>query len=314
MPPFIPILLLFGGGLYLLSRGDKDKGPAANVTSFTQDGYRVQITAGVREWPISISRDGEVVHTAKNTKGMGPAIDQAKRWIHSRMLPAPTPDTVVEPKPPAGGDHPMPPPPVGEPPVAPVGDASETPASIPLDQIEGRIVRHGLEFRGLTLSVRDLPRFVADVYRSFDPWVDEPEDMLRKMLALAMPELRFDEVRDVIRMEDRDGGREKLSSIIAILGDLQEQVLSPDFEDRHIPYVPDLMAEAMFDEEQRLSSKRFAYRGRIITARPVGSKYRWIITDGDGSHGPSDETFATPEESNEDAIAAIDAEDAVAEA
>ena len=79
-----------------------------------------------------------------------------------------------------------------------------------------------------------------------------------------------------------------------------------------MPFAADIVAEGIFDVQQQLGAERFAYRGRLIFARPSGGGFRWSIRDAMGVHGPSEPVFPTREAAIRDAIAAISSVDEVA--
>jgi|GEM_PF-2096878 len=196
--------------------------------------------------------------------------------------------------------------------VSPVG-ASPAGAAPRMPAGSVRIARSGLRWEGNTVTLTDLEEYVADAFGSFDPFVDTPAQIVTKMLQGLLPELGVRDARELqIQLVGEDGEKVWIADAIEQVGRLQHQLLAADLNPQLVPFAHDIVAEGIFDAEQRISGERFAYRGRLIYARPSGGGYRWSIRDAVGLHGPSDQVFPTPEASNRDAIAAISNVDEVA--
>jgi len=314
--------------------------PAEGVV-FSDRGFIVRIReVASDDWRWTVSREGHKPRSGMATSKSA-AISASVQWVSSRSLPPPkvvrqlpAPKTTpgkpqTEPAPPV----PTPPAPVGPPaPIAPVGPVVEPPrppvppAPAPIgvaavatavepvgmgtrgtDAMGGqRIVRSGLRFQAKTLTLTDLQAYVADAYETFDPFVDTPAEVVTKMLQGLLPELGVVDARTLqLRLRNDEGEGIWVADAIEQVGRLQHQLLAPGLDPQIVPFAADILAEGIFDTEQRISAERFAYRGRLIFARPSGAGYRWSIRDAVGVHGPSDQVFPTREASNRDAIAAI---------
>jgi len=227
--------------------------------------------------------------------------------------PAPTPPAPVEPPAPVGPvvEPPRPPAPPAPAPIGVAAVAAVQPAGLGVgtgtDAMGGqRIVRSGLRFQAKTLTLTDLQAYVADAYETFDPFVDTPAGVVTKMLQGLLPELGVVDARTLqLRLRNDEGEEIWVADAIEQVGRLQHQLLAPGLDPQIVPFAADILAEGIFDTEQRISDDRFAYRGRLIFARPSGAGYRWSIRDAVGVHGPSEQVFPTREASNRDAIAAI---------
>lgn len=342
--PLIPILAIagVGGGLIYLIRtrrnADGEPQPAlpAEEVVFSDRGFVVRIRevpSGGYRW--TVSREGHKPRSGMATSKNG-AISASVQWVSSRSLPPPkvvrqlpaAPKTPPR-KPPSSGEGTEPAPPAPAPP-APVGPVVEPPrppvppAPAPIgvaavavgpvgagtlgtDAIGGqRIVRSGLRFQAKTLTLTDLQAYVADAYETFDPFVDTPAEVVTKMLQGLLPELGVIDARTLsLRLRNDEGEGIWVADAIEQVGRLQHQLLAPGLDPQIVPFAADILAEGIFDTEQRISAERFAYRGRLIFARPSGAGYRWSIQDEVGVHGPSEQAFPTREASNRDAIAAI---------
>lgn len=229
-------------------------------------------------------------------------------------VPQPTPPA-PEPAPaPAPAPAPTPAEPVGASPVgmSPVG-ASPVGTVPPMPAGSERVARSGLRWEGNTVTLTDLEQYVADAFGSFEPFVDTPAEIVTKMLQGLLPELGVEDARELqIQLVGEEGEKVWIADAIEQVGRLQHQLFADDLDPQLVPFAADIVAEGIFDVEQRISGKRFAYRGRLIFARPSGGGYRWSIRDEVGVHGPSALVFPTPEAANRNAIAAISAVDEVA--
>ncbi len=338
--PLIPILAIasVGGGLiYLVHTRRKapeaEPQPAlpAEEVVFSDRGFVVrvrEVASGGWEW--TVSREGHKPRSGMATSKNG-AISASVQWVSSRSLPParvvrqlPAPKTPPPEKPegPIEGAAPVspavprppvptpaPPAPVVEPPrpPAPVGVAVVGSASMGTDAMGGqRVVRSGLRFQAKTLTLTNLQTYVTDAYGTFDPFADSPAAVVTKMLQGLLPELGVADARTLsLQLRNDDGEEIWVADAIEQVGRLQHQLLAPGLDPQIVPFAADILAEGIFDTEQRISGERFAYRGRLIFARPSGAGYRWSIRDAVGVHGPSELVFPTREASIRDAIAAI---------
>ncbi len=337
--PLIPILAIagVGGGLIYLVHTRRNAPeveaqqalPAEEVV-FSDRGFVVRIrevpTGG---WRWTVSREGHKPRSGIAGSKSG-AISASVQWVSSRSLPAagvvrplpapkaePVPPTPTPPAPtPPAPAPPVPTPPSPEPvgpivepprPPAPVGTAVVEPVGLGADAMGGqRIIRSGLRFQAKTLTLTDLQAYVADAYGSFDPFTDTPAQVVTKMLQGLLPELGVVDARTLsLRLRNDEGEAIWIADAVEQVGRLQHQLLAPGLDPQIVPFAADILAEGIFDTEQRVSDERFAYRGRLIYARPSGAGYRWSIRDAVGVHGPSEQVFPTREASNRDAIAAI---------
>lgn len=333
-------------------RTRKEEAPQAALPadefSFQDRGFLICVQEGANgRWRWTAWRDGTRVRSGAGMS-KAEAISASVQWVSSRTLPPPksvrrlpapkkpprqptTPEegaeaapvkpTPAQPESSPGPQPPMPQPPVPrpvEPPErilptpAPVGAAPVgTVPSMPAGAV--RIARSGLRWEGNTVTLTDLEEYVADAFGSFDPFVDSPAHIVTKMLQGLLPELGVQDARELqLRLVGADGEKVWIADAIEQVGRLQHQLLSADLNPQLVPFAADIVAEGIFDAEQRISGERFAYRGRLIYARPSGGGYRWSIRDAVGLHGPSDQVFPTREASNRDAIAAISNKDEVA--
>lgn len=348
--PILAIAGLGGGILYYvhMRREAEDEGhpelPAEELV-FSDRGHIVRVREVPGGWRWTASREG---HSPRS--GMAPskngAISGALKWVTSRSLP---PAKVIRqlpaPKKPqsgGGGDSPKTPPlspesgptpvtpptpptpestqptvPVEPPrpptPPAPVGTGAMPPGPASGIAHARGLARSGLRLQGNTLVLADLQDYVSDAYGTFDPFTDEPAVVVTKMLQGLLPELGVVDARELkLRLLNDAGERIWVADAIEQVGRLQHQLLAPGLNPELVPFAADILAEGIFDTEQRISGEEFSYRGRKIFARPFGGGFRWAIRDAAGVHGPSEQVFPTREASNRDAIAAISNVDAVA--
>jgi len=227
---------------------------------------------------------------------------------------APPAPPAPEPTEPTGPTVPVEPPrPPAPTPPAPVGTGATPPGPASGIAHARGLVRSGLRLQGNTLVLTDLQDYVADAYGSFDPFTDEPAAVVTKMLQGLLPELGVVDARELkLRLLNDAGEKIWVADAIEQVGRLQHQLLAPGLNPELVPFASDILAEGIFDTEQRISGEEFSYRGRKIFARPFGGGFRWSIRDAAGVHGPSEQVFPTPEASNRDAIEAISNVDAVA--
>jgi len=305
--PLLPILGLagLGAGLAYLLSASSNK---SETVKFTDRGRDVCVTGQGDVWQWRVSGGGAKSKSGKATS-KELAISAALAAISSQALP-PAP---VEPGPMGGDESTQPNPPPRPLPPVPTPDPVGVEVPVPGSWAGARIRRSGLslESNGRVLRLVDLPEFVADAFGSFDAFADAPVDIVTKVLQGLLPELQVADARELdMRVVNTSNDRVWISDAIERVGKLQAQLLAPDLDPAVVPYAEDILAEGLFGEEQRISGQRFAYRGRLIYARPAGAGYQWSIRDHNGLHGPSDDVFATRSDSNKDAIAAIDANDA----
>lgn len=348
--PILAIAGLGGGILYYVHtrREAEDDGQPALQSEelvFSDRGHVVRVREVPGGWRWTASREGH-----KPRSGVAPsknqAISAALEWVSSRslppakvirQLPAPKmpprePQSPKTPPPsPGSGSTPVNPPTPPEPeptepavpvepprppapmPPAPVGTGA-TPRGPTGGIAHARgLVRSGLRLQGNTLVLTDLQDYVADAYGTFDPFTDDPAAVVTKMLQGLLPELGVVDARELrLRLLNDAGEKIWLADAIEQVGRLQHELLAPGLNPELVPFAADILAEGIFDTEQRISEEEFSYRGRKIFARPFGGGFRWTIRDADGVHGPSEQVFPTAEASNRDAIAAISSVDAVA--
>ncbi len=343
--PLIPILAIAGVGgslIYLIHRrsasGEPQPALPAEEVVFSDRGFIVRVReepSGAWRW--TVSREGHKPRSGAATS-KNEAISASVQWVSSRSLPPPkivrqlpAPKTPPDkPQGNAGGAEPAPAPtplgptpvgPVVEPPRPPVPPAPATPVGVAVvdpvgmgggtDAMGGqRIARSGLLFQAKTLALKDLQAYVADAYETFDPFVDSPAEIVTKMLQGLLPELGVVDARTLsFRLRNDEGETIWVADAIEQVGRLQHQLLAPGLDPQIVPFAADIVAEGIFDTEQRISAERFAYRGRLIHAQPSGAGYRWSIRDAVGVHGPSQQVFPTREATIRDAIAAISSVD-----
>ena len=348
--PILAIASVGGGLVYLYrtrQRADETASQPAlplETFAFHDRGFVVSVeqeTTG--RWRWVVWRDGARARSGA-AASKAEAISASVQWVSSRMLPppktvrtlpapkkpprtpttpsagadpvAPDPEAGPRPKPPAPVP-PAPPDPPVLPPVEPMparpAVVSTTAAVKPVSTRPRRVTRSGLRLEGATLTLTDLQQYVADAFGAFDPFVDTPAEIVTKMLQGILPELGVEDARDLqLQLVGVDGEKVWVADAIEQVGRLQHQLFAPDLDPQLVPFAADILAEGFFDAEQRISGERFAYRGRLIYAKPSGVGYRWSIRDAVGVHGPSELLFPTQEAAVRNAIAAISDVDEVA--
>lgn len=318
--------------------------------SFQDRGFVVSVQQRANgRWRWTVWRNGTQVRTGP-AMSKAEAISASVQWVSSRMLPPPKtvrqlpapkkpPRQPQQPTTPSDGaeatdptteppkPQPAPPAPTPvEPPERVVPNPTSTPVgsavpvgAAPVGRVPVmpsgalRIARSGLRWEGGTVTMTDLEEYVAHAYGTFDPFADSPAQIVTKMLQGLLPELGVQDARELqLQLVGADGEKVWIADAIEQVGRLQHQLLAADLDPQIVPFAADIVAEGIFDAEQRIDGQRFAYRGRLIYARRSGAGYRWSIRDEIGVHGPSDRVFPTPEASNRDAIAAISSVDEVA--
>ena len=319
--------------------------------SFQDRGFVVSVQERANgRWRWTVWRDGAQVRAGGATS-KAEAISASVQWVSSRMLPppktvrqlpAPKKPPRQEPTTPSDGaeatdstteppqPQPQPPEPPAPAPVEPPERVLPNPIPTPLGSAVPvgaapvgrvpvmpsgalRIIRSGLRWEGRTVTLTDLEEYVASAFGTFDPFADSPAQIVTKMLQGVLPELGVQDARELqLQLVGVDGERVWIADAIEQVGRLQHQLLAADLDPQIVPFAADIVAEGIFDAEQRIDGQRFAYRGRLIYARPSGVGYRWSIRDAIGVHGPSDRVFPTREASIRDAIVAISSVDEVA--
>jgi hypothetical protein len=284
--------LLFGGvaGTAIGSRTCA----ARNGVVFVDRGWTVTIEPVDRAWTWRAVQEGATTGEGVATSNIE-AIDKARQWIGSRALPSPRPHRVP----------PLPPQPVGRGFPAPKPGFSAPPKKQP--DIEGVGILWKPSDQEVLLT--NLVDFVAVAYGSFDPWGESPGGVVESALKAALPQ-DWTVLAPEITIVTASGEPRSVAEVEAGIAALQSQMHSPDMVAAARPFAADILSEAIFDTEQHQSQSPFAYRGRVVVARPVpGGFIATILHAGTTTNGT--EVFPSTEKALNGGREIVNAQDGV---
>ncbi|MGH1343789.1 MAG: hypothetical protein ACRBN8_19690 [Nannocystales bacterium] len=285
LPIIIPIAALAIGGSLGFAFGSRSCA-ARNGLAFADRGWSVLVEPEDGAWSWQATKEG-------STPGEGvasskiEALDQARAWLATQQLaklprPKPTPEKTAPP--PVG--------PVVEPPrppaPAPVGGGAP-PRTMPAPPPKlSELVGGGIRWTASNNSVliEDLQEFIIAAYGASNPWKTAPVKIVLSAIQAALPQLDIGTYGPTLTVVTAQGNPMTVAEAAKPVDERQFQLNSPDVPKEAIPFAADLVHEGVFDIEQQQSKSPFAFRGRLLVARPVAGGYiSTIVLDGTASNG-----------------------------